>query len=104
MYGTVGRTIREQYDGRRRVEEGHASLMVKADFFYAEDGLVDSTDLGWPQSAFDMLTGLFDQVGMHKNVCKAVEMVCTPFRESGARSDKDYIRQMTREEWSFKER
>ena len=31
---------------------------MKAALFYADDGVVASTDPGWLQSAFDMLTGL----------------------------------------------
>ena len=64
MVHTVGRTIREQYNGIRRSEEGHARLTVKAAFFYADDRLVASTDPGWLQTSFDKLTGLFDRVGL----------------------------------------
>ena len=44
---TAGRKIREQYNGRRRAEEGRARLTVKSEFFYADDRLVDSTDPRW---------------------------------------------------------
>ena len=37
---------------------------MKAEFFYADDGVVDSTDPGWLQSALNFLTGMFDQVGL----------------------------------------
>ena len=43
-------------------------MTVKEEFFYVEDGVVASTDPGWIQLAFDMLTGLFDRVGLRTNV------------------------------------
>ena len=57
---TAGRTIQEQDAGRWQGGEGHARLTVKAELFYTDNGLVDSTDPGWPQFVFDMLTGLFN--------------------------------------------
>ena len=58
---TVGRLIRDRDDGRKWAEEGHQQLTAKAAFFYADDGVVTSTDPGWLQSAFDLMTGLFDR-------------------------------------------
>ena len=40
--------------------------MVKASFFYANGGMVSSTELGWIQSEFNTLTGLFERVGLKK--------------------------------------
>ena len=57
------------------MEEGHTSLKFKAALFYADDSLVDSTDPGWLQLAFDKLTGLFDRVGIKKNLRNTVGMV-----------------------------
>ena len=54
--------------------------MVKVALFYADDGVVASTDPGWLQSAFDFMTGMFDQVGLRRTVCNTVEMVCRPFQ------------------------
>ena len=51
-------------EGRRRAEEGNERLMVKATLFYADDGLVASIYLGWLQSEFDTLKGVFDLVGI----------------------------------------
>ena len=45
--------IRDRDNGRRRVEEGHERLMVKAILLYADARMVESTDLVWLQSAFD---------------------------------------------------
>ena len=57
-------TIQDRDDSRRRVEEGHARLTVKAALFYAYYRMVASIDLVWLQLVFDTLTGLFDQVGL----------------------------------------
>ena len=65
---TAGKKIREQDDGQRQEEEGHARMTVKAALFYADGVLVASTYLGWTQSVFETLTGLFDQVGLQKKI------------------------------------
>ena len=44
--------------GRR----GTSTTDGKSGTFYAKDGVVACTDLGWLQSAFDLLAGLFDNV------------------------------------------
>ena len=77
-YGTqtAGWTIRDRDDGRQWAEEGHQRLTVKEEFFYAGDGVVDSTDSGWLQLAFDFLMGLFDWVGLRTNVRKTVGVMC----------------------------
>ena len=66
--------------------------------------MVASTDPGWIQSAFNMLTGLFDRVGLQTNIRKTVGMVCRPFREAGEKSDKAYTWRITGEGRSFKGR
>ena len=53
-------------------------LKVKAEFFYGDVGIVDSTDPGWLHTAFNVLTGIFDRVGMKKMFKKTVRMVCHP--------------------------
>ena len=42
-----GRTIRDRYDSMQWTEKGHKWMTVKAVFFYANDGVVASTDPGW---------------------------------------------------------
>ena len=66
--------------------------------------MVASTDPVWIQSALDLLTGMFDRVGLRTNVCKTVGMVCRPFLAAGLWSDKAYTCRMTEEGMSFKER
>ena len=60
----TGNMIRSRDDGQRKAEEGHARLKVKAALFYADDGLVASTNPGWLQSTFDTLTGIFNCIGL----------------------------------------
>ena len=43
-------------------------MKVKAALFYSDDGMVASTKPGWLHTAFDTLTGLFDQVGLKKTL------------------------------------
>ena len=40
-------------------------LKVRAQFFYADNGMVE-----WLQTAFDTLAGIFDQVGLKKMLIK----------------------------------
>ena len=48
------------------------------DYFHANDGLVASTQPERLQRAFDILTGLFNWVGLRKNTANTVDMVCQP--------------------------
>ena len=86
------------------MEEGNQRLTVKAEFFYADNGMVESTDPGWLQSAFYMLTGIFDRVGLQKNVQETLGMACRPCRAVRVRSYDAYTWRITGEGRSFKER
>ena len=101
---TAGRMIQDRDSGRRRAEEEHQRLTVKAAFFNTNNGMVASIDPGWLQLEFNTLTGLFDRVGLWTNFCKNVGMVCCPCRAAGVRAHKAYTRRMTREGRRFKER
>ena len=46
----------------------------RASLFYADDGMVASSDPRWLQWAFNTLVGLFDHMGLQKNVGKTVSM------------------------------
>ena len=70
---------------------------------YADDKMVESTDPEWLQLKFNMLTGLFDRVGLQTNVRKTVGMVCRKFWAAGVRVDEAYTRRMTGKGRSFKE-
>ena len=47
----------------------------QASLFYTDYGMVASSDPRWIQGAFNTLVGLFDRVGLQKNVGKTVGMV-----------------------------
>ena len=70
---------------------------MKAEFFYADNGVVASTDLGWIQSTFDFLTGRLDRVGLRTIVRKTAGVVFQPCRLAGVQSDESYTRSMTGE-------
>ena len=46
--------------------------------FYADDGMVVSSDPAWLQGAFNALIAIFHRVGLLANVGKTVSMVCHP--------------------------
>ena len=63
------------------------SIRDLAAYFYVKNGLVASTQTKRLQREFNVLTGLFDWVGLRTNTRKAVSMACqpchTPVRISG---------------------
>ena len=48
--------------------------------FYADDGMVVSSDPAWLQGAFSALVAIFYRVGLRTNVNKTVSMACHPCR------------------------
>ena len=66
--------------------------------------MLASTDLGWIQSEFDTLTGMFDWVGLQTNIRKTVCMVCRPCQAAGVRAYEAYTQRMAGERRRFKER
>ena len=42
--------------------------MTKADLFYADDGMIASSNPQWLQWAFTQIVGLFDRVGLNTNM------------------------------------
>ena len=76
---------------------------MKASLFYADGGLGDSIYPGWLLLEFDMLTGLFERVGLQKNVRNTMRMVCKTFRESGVQEVEAYTRRMAGKGSSFKD-
>ena len=79
-------------------------MNLKEAFFYEDNGMVASNNLGWIQTAFDMLTGILDRVGLRKNFRKTVGMVCQPCRADGVWADKAYKRRMMGYGRSYQER
>ena len=82
-----------------RGKEGrhHASL------FYADDGMVASSDPCWLQSEFNTLVGLFDRVGLRTNIGKTVGMVCRPCQAAGNQLEAAYGRRITGEGPTYRE-
>ena len=68
---------------------------MKAGLFYADNGMVSSSDLGWLKLVFDNLVGLFDRVGLRTNFRKTVGMVCRTLRAAGVRAEEAYTQRMT---------
>ena len=68
---------------------------MKASLLYAINGLVASTHPGYLHSAFEILTEIFDQVGLRTKVCKTVGIVCKPFQVAGVQSDESYTQSIT---------
>ena len=87
--------------GRRQAEEG---IKAQEAILYADNMMVASTNLGWIQTVFDTLTGLFYQVGLKTNLRKTVVMVYHPCQADGVRSDKAYNQQMIEGGRIYKER
>ena len=46
------------------------------------------TEPEWLYGAFNTLTGLFERVGIRKNVGKTVNMICRPCRAVGTQSEQ----------------
>ena len=61
----------------RRGEQGREGRHQAA-LFYADDGMIASSDPRWLQWAFTILVGLFDRVGLNTNQRKTVSMACRP--------------------------
>ena len=50
----------------------------QVEIFYADNGMVASSDPHWLQGAFNTLVGIFDRVGLQNVFGKTVGMVCHP--------------------------
>ena len=55
----------------------------QAALFYADDGMVVSSDPRWLQLEFDTLVSLSERVGLRTNVGKKSIMVCWPCQAAG---------------------
>ena len=66
--------------------------------------MVVSYDPRWLQGAFNTLVGLFDRVGLRKNVGKTVGMVCQHCQAVGNLSEAEYGRRVTGEGPMYRER
>ena len=62
-------------EAETRGERGR-ELRHQAALFYADNGMVASSNPLWLQWEFTTLVGLFDQVGLNTNTGKTVSMTC----------------------------
>ena len=83
-------------DAEERVRQEKAGRH-QPDLFYADNGMVALYYPCWLQGDFNTLVGLFDRVGLRKNVGKTVGMVCHPFQASVNMSEAAYGRRVTGE-------
>ena len=95
---TLTVTEAETTGGRGREGRPQAAL------FYADHGMLASSDPQWLQWAFAQLIGLFDRVGLNMNTGKTVSMTCRPCTAAGNWSEEAYGRLMTGEGLAFRER
>ena len=65
-------------DNKSGLEGFEDSLMDKSTFFFADGGLLESTNIEWLQELFDIITHLFGQVVMRNNLENTVAMWCQP--------------------------
>ena len=73
--------------------------------FYADDGMVVSSEPAWLQGAFSALVAIFDRVGLRTNVNKTVIMACHPCRAGSVNlTTAGYSRRLTGVGKTFKER
>ena len=78
--------VTEAEKRRERGREGRH----QAALFYADDGMLASSDPHWLQGDFTQLVGLFDRVGLKKNCKKTVSVTCRPCSTPGNRSEEAY--------------
>ena len=81
-------------EAERREERGREG-QHQAALFYADDGMLASSDPQWLQWDFTQLVGIFDRVGLKTNCIKTFSITCGPCSTPGNRSEKTYGRLMT---------
>ena len=72
--------------------------------FYADNGMVASSDLRWLQGEFSTLVGLLERVGLQTNGGKTVGMICRPCQAEGTQLEVANGQWMMGEVPSYRER
>ena len=90
-------------ESEKRGERGSEDLQQAA-LFFADDGMVASSEPRWIQWEFDTLVSLFEWVRLWTNVGKTFSMVCRPCQASGTQLVAAYGRKMTGEVPTYRER
>ena len=75
----------------RRGREGR----YQKSLFYADDGMIASSDPGWQKGVFITLLRLFDWVGLRTNIGNIFGMVCRPWQAAGTQLEAAYKQRMT---------
>ena len=65
--------------------------------FCSKYGILESTRETWIQWDFDVMTEMFDRIGLHTNVGNTVSMECQPCFTIGGHSTESYGLRMTGE-------
>jgi hypothetical protein len=60
--------------------------------FYVDNGLIASWDPVWLQESFNVLIGLFKQIGLFTNAAKTKAMVCIPGRIREGYTEEEYAK------------
>ena len=92
--------VTEAETRREQGREGRHQVAL----FYADDGMLASSDPQWLQWAFTQIIGLFDRVGFNTNSGKMVSMTCRPCNTTGNWLEEAYGCFMAGEGPTFRER
>ena len=79
------------------------TIIDLAAYFYADNGVVASSQPERLQRAFDVLTGLFDWVSLRTNKERTVVVVCQPCHAPGRMLKEAYKRRTTEIGPTFRE-
>ena len=79
------------------------SIRYMAAYFYADDGIIASNQPERLHRVFDILTGLFDWVGLRMNTRKTTIMACHPCHAPGRMLVEPYERRAAGIKTSFQD-
>ena len=91
-------------EGAEEWSESGQGGRIQAALFYADNGMVASSDPCWIHGTFNTLVGLFYRVGLRTNVGKIVGMVCRPCQAAVNHSEAVYGRRITGEVPTYRKR
>ena len=76
-------------DAEERFKHGQ-EVRHQNSLFWADNGMVASSDPRWIYGEFSTLVGLFNGVGLRNNVREKVGMVCHSCQTAGTQSEAAY--------------
>ena len=90
------------FTGKESGPEGFGrAVQWLVEFFYVDNGILDSSELVCLQAALDVLMGLFNMVGLCTNVNNMVGMLCHTCITAGVKSEAAYTWWLMRVGTSF---